>query len=101
MTLVADYGGDVAAAPAAEPPATAPHRRRTTSAGTGTAAISLATGLAIFAAWFVSARFELAAPLFLPSPQEVATQFLAVATDGYANGTLLQHLSASLGRIAA
>jgi taurine transport system permease protein len=101
MTLAADYPGDIAAAPAAEPVATPYRRRRTPSAASGTAAISLATGFGIFAAWFVAARFELASPLFLPSPQEVATQFWAVATDGYANGTLLQHLLASLGRIVA
>ena len=38
------------------------------------------------------AHFGWASPLFLPSPAEVAAQFLAVASDGYAEGTLLPHL---------
>jgi taurine transport system permease protein len=57
--------------------------------------------LALLALWFAASYFQLSSPLFLPSPAEVATQFYAVATDGYANGTLLEHAAASLGRIFA
>jgi taurine transport system permease protein len=50
-------------------------------------------------AWDFVTRFGLASPLFLPSPSEVVEQFVAVAQDGYANGTLAEHALASLGRI--
>lgn len=66
----------------------------------GTSMISLTTLLALVALWFVATRYELASPLFLPSPSEVAGQMLAVATDGYANGTLVDHVLASLARIS-
>ncbi|RWI30418.1 MAG: taurine transporter subunit, partial [Mesorhizobium sp.] len=63
--------------------------------------ISLVTLTGLIALWFLAARFGWASPLFLPSPADVLTQFNAVAADGYANGTLLDHTLASLGRIAA
>ena len=75
--------------------------RRRRSASTSTLAISLVTLVALIALWFLAAHFEWASPLFLPSPAEVLTQFSAVWVDGYANGTLLEHTLASLGRIAA
>lgn len=65
----------------------------------GTFAISSATLLGLIGLWLVATHFRLASPLFLPSPAEVATQFVAVANDGYANGTLLEHILASLGRV--
>jgi taurine transport system permease protein len=98
MTLAADLQSDLATrAPAPR----RPQRRRFGPAAGGTLAISLATGAALLAAWYLAARYQLSSSLFLPSPAEVATQFAAVATDGYANGTLLHHVAASLGRIFA
>lgn len=66
----------------------------------GTAVISSATLLALVALWLVATHYHLASPLFLPSPSEVAVQAVAVANDGYANGTLLEHILSSLGRIS-
>jgi taurine transport system permease protein len=66
---------------------------------TGPLPITLATGVALLVAWDFVTRFGLASPLFLPSPSEVVEQFVAVAQDGYANGTLAEHALASLGRI--
>jgi taurine transport system permease protein len=66
----------------------------------GTFAISAVTLLLLLAAWIAATRYHLTSPLFLPSPTEVATQTLAIASDGYANGTLLDHILASLGRIS-
>lgn len=66
----------------------------------GTFAISAATLLVLLAAWVAATKYHLASPLFLPSPTEVVTQTLAIASDGYANGTLLDHILASLGRIS-
>jgi taurine transport system permease protein len=66
----------------------------------GTFAISSMTLLALVALWLVATHYRLASPLFLPSPSEVATQAAAVANDGYANGTLTEHILASLSRVS-
>jgi taurine transport system permease protein len=66
----------------------------------GTFAISSVTLLVLVALWLLATNYQIASPLFLPSPSEVATQALVVASDGYANGTLLDHILASLGRIS-
>lgn len=68
-------------------------------AGGGTFAISAATLIGLLLAWVLATHFRLASPLFLPSPADVLTQAIAIASDGYANGTLLEHVVASLGRI--
>jgi taurine transport system permease protein len=39
--------------------------------------------------------------VFLPSPQAVAAKFVTVATTGFVDATLLQHLAASLMRVFA
>ncbi|MGD0722393.1 MAG: ABC transporter permease subunit [Roseiarcus sp.] len=65
-----------------------------------TARISIVTIVVLLALWQLASSLRLVAPLFLPSPGEVLTQFVAVAQDGYANATLWQHLSASLLRIS-
>jgi taurine transport system permease protein len=64
-----------------------------------TTAISLWTVLALFLAWTLATKYRLVAPLFLPSPLDVARQFYAVAVDGFSNATLLQHVSISLFRV--
>lgn len=51
--------------------------------------------------WQVASMLELVPPLFLPSPAAVIGKFASVATDGFVEGTLLQHATASLGRVAA
>jgi taurine transport system permease protein len=66
-----------------------------------TVAISIATGAVLVGLWLLAAHFRLVSPLFLPTPGEVATQFLAVAREGYADATLWQHVGASLARIFA
>ena len=71
------------------------------SAGRPTVGIGLAGTALLLGAWALVTRSGLVAPLFLPSPGEVWTQFLAVASDGYANATLAEHLEASLFRILA
>jgi taurine transport system permease protein len=96
MTLAAELPRNALASPRAR------RRRRTIGLATGgTLAISLCTGAALLGLWFIASYFQLASPLFLPSPAEVANQFVAVATDGYAEGTLFEHALASLGRIGA
>lgn len=97
MTLAANSPTSFSSSTARRAPS--PRTRR--SASTSTLGISLATLAGLIALWFLAAHFEWASPLFLPSPPEVLTQFSAVWADGYANGTLLDHTLASLGRIAA
>ncbi len=67
--------------------------------GARTGPISLATAVLLVGLWFLVAHYRLVPPLFLPSPQEVATQLLAIVEDGYAGATLWEHVSASLFRI--
>ena len=100
MTLTADLPHGLST-PARTPPLRRRRRRPLGPATGGTLAISLTTGLGLFALWFIATRYELSSPLFLPSPAEVFTQFIAVARDGYADGTLIEHILASLGRIVA
>ncbi|MER2510238.1 ABC transporter permease subunit [Amaricoccus sp.] len=63
--------------------------------------ISLLTILAILLAWATATELRLVSPVFLPSPLAVATKFVSVARDGYADATLLEHLAASLKRVFA
>ncbi|MER8811324.1 ABC transporter permease subunit [Mesorhizobium australicum] len=97
MTLAANSPSSFQQSTTERRPSARPRR----SASTSTLGISLVTLASLIALWFLAARFGWASPLFLPSPAEVLTQFSAVAADGYANGTLLDHTLASLGRIAA
>jgi len=64
-------------------------------------AISIVTGAALLALWQTASALRLASPLFLPTPTEVVTQFVAIARDGYADATLGEHVAASLLRISS
>ena len=44
--------------------------------------ITLISALGLLLAWALVTKFKLVAPLFLPSPLDVATQFYTVAVDG-------------------
>jgi taurine transport system permease protein len=61
--------------------------------------ITVISALALLLAWGLATRFNLAGALFLPSPLDVATQFYNVATEGFSNATLLQHVGTSLFRV--
>jgi taurine transport system permease protein len=61
---------------------------------------SLATLAVLLAGWWIASHLKLVSPVFLPTPEAVARQFLLVARDGFVDATLLQHLGASLGRVA-
>lgn len=65
----------------------------------GTSLISLVTGFAILLIWWGSTELKLAPHLFLPTPLEVYNQAVSIFTDGYADASLWEHLSASLLRI--
>jgi taurine transport system permease protein len=61
--------------------------------------LSLLTLGLLLLAWWAATAAGLIAPLFLPSPIEVAGKFLSVAANGYVGATLGQHLAASLARV--
>jgi len=70
--------------------------------GQGTSAlISVATVLALLAAWWLITAFGYIKPLFLPSPGAVVAQFVDVAMDGFGGSTLFEHTLWSLYRVFA
>lgn len=96
MTITTDVPLELAPTIGQRPP----RRRAKPAAGEeGTVLIGLVTLAILIGLWFAASYFQWTSPLFLPSPAEVVTQFRAVATDGYAESTLLGHLDASVWRI--
>jgi taurine transport system permease protein len=63
--------------------------------------ISVASSALLLLAWFALAWTELANPLFLPGPVQVAAKLYEIAVEGYQGATLAEHLATSLGRILA
>jgi len=61
--------------------------------------ITLISALGLLLAWTLATKLKLVAPLFLPSPFDVLSQFYTVAVDGFSNATLLQHVGTSLFRV--
>ncbi len=69
------------------------------TSGSRTLAISVLTALLIIFAWWGAAKLAVVPRLFLPTPQDVLTQFNIVLHDGYAGASLAEHITASLFRI--
>lgn len=65
----------------------------------GSGIITLFTLGTLLLVWWLVTRAGWIEPLFLPSPQAVASKFWLVATSGFMDATLQQHLGASLQRI--
>jgi taurine transport system permease protein len=61
--------------------------------------ISVVTGAILIGLWWGASELHLASHLFLPTPTEVINAAISVFKDGYANASLWEHVSASLGRI--
>ena len=61
--------------------------------------ISLATGVAIVAVWWVVSEARLVPHLFLPTPGEVYDAAISFYQDGYANASMAEHVGASLARV--
>ncbi len=68
-------------------------------AALSTRLISVLTLVALLALWWAVTAFGLIEPLFLPPPSAVLQKGWLLATTGYMESTLWQHLGASLGRI--
>ncbi len=64
-----------------------------------TRAISTLTLAGVLLLWWAVTATELIEPLFLPSPGAVLDKAWLLATQGYMDATLWQHLGASVGRI--
>lgn len=63
--------------------------------------ISAATILGLIALWWAASASSAVPALFLPSPETVVTRLGRIATEGFVDATLAQHLGASLGRVFA
>ncbi|MFV0262761.1 MAG: taurine ABC transporter permease TauC [Kluyvera sp.] len=62
--------------------------------------LSLTTLAVLLVIWWAVAALALISPLFLPSPGQVLSKLLTIASpQGFMDATLWQHLAASLGRI--
>ena len=64
-------------------------------------AISLATIAGLIALWWAASASGLVGKLFLPSPAVVIERLGRIATEGFVDATLAQHLGASLARVFA
>ena len=75
-------------------------RMRNFGIGEGsTVAISIASGIALLAAWWAVSHIGQVPRLFLPAPSEVLATAHRMVVEGYANASLWEHVSASLSRI--
>ncbi|NVD42786.1 ABC transporter permease subunit [Ensifer sp. HO-A22] len=61
--------------------------------------ISAATVVAVVGLWGLVSFYALVPPLFLPSPLAVLRALRGLATTGFVDATLVQHVAASLSRI--
>lgn len=97
MTDIAETASVVAIPKAQEPRIV--EMTRFGASGSRTLAISILTGLLIITAWWTAAKLAVVPRLFLPTPQDVLTQFRLIFNDGYAGASIGEHISASLFRI--
>jgi taurine transport system permease protein len=63
--------------------------------------ISVATIATLVALWWAASASGAVPALFLPSPQSVVARLGRIATEGFVDATLAQHLAASLFRVFA
>ncbi|MEX5560041.1 taurine ABC transporter permease TauC [Pseudomonas rhodesiae] len=77
----------------------APHRVIPLRRGLSTRWISVLTLFVLLAAWWAVTASGMIEPLFLPPPSAVLQKGWLLATSGYMDSTLWQHLAASLRRI--
>ncbi|MFC0576207.1 ABC transporter permease subunit [Paraburkholderia solisilvae] len=89
--------GDVATAVAA--PAKGSRHQRLPRIDTAHAA-TLITVFALFAGWWLASHLQWVPPVLLPPPETVISKLGQLATEGFDDATLGQHLFASLSRIA-
>ena len=62
-------------------------------------AISLLTTFVLIFVWYLATQLAWVKPLFLPSPVAVVERFWEVATEGFANATLIEHTGWSMMRV--
>ncbi|MCL6706259.1 ABC transporter permease subunit [Pseudomonas sp. R2.Fl] len=65
------------------------------------AVYSALTVIALLGLWSLAAKFGAVSPVFLPAPWTVAASLWSLVTVGFVDSTLLEHVSASLGRVLA
>jgi taurine transport system permease protein len=100
ISITSAYVGASSLPASQEPPAPKLVKMHSFGIGEGsTVTISIATGAAILLLWWLVARSGTVPHLFLPTPAEVLATATSIFQEGYANGTLWEHVSASLTRI--
>jgi len=62
-------------------------------------ALTMGTIIIIFALWTITTKANMVNPMLVPSPDSVWEAFLDILKSGYKDYTLLQHLTASIGRL--
>ncbi len=70
------------------------------AAATGGLFWSIFSVMFIFAMWFIAAHYEWTNPIFFPSPAVTWDNAWRVMTEGYRNISLLEHIGASIYRLA-
>lgn len=80
-------------------PGALPARNRGVTRSVNVGAYRVVTVVVLLAAWWVASHLALVPELFLPTPEAVFAQAVAVWREGFADATLLQHIGASLGRV--
>lgn len=76
-----------------------PQRKRPGRIGIRAGIISGLTVSALLGLWWAAAAIGVVSPVFLPPPDAVFRQAVAVARDGYVDSTLAEHALASLARV--
>ncbi|TEW54730.1 ABC transporter permease subunit [Psychromonas sp. RZ22] len=61
--------------------------------------ISIVSAFLFIAIWAIATEGGFIKPIFLPSPFDVVERLIDITVDGFAGGTLFEHLNASLIRI--
>ena len=80
-------------------PVAVPHAPRPIKRSLSTRGISVLTLITLITLWWAVTAAGLIEPLFLPPPSAVLEKGWLLATKGYMDSTLWQHLGASLSRI--
>jgi taurine transport system permease protein len=100
ISITSAYVGASSLPASQDPPAPKLVKMHSFGIGEGsTVTISIATGVAILLLWWLVAQSGTVPHLFLPTPAEVLATATSIFQEGYANGTLWEHVSASLTRI--
>lgn len=98
MTIATDIMTETTLVDAPRETAEAPAARRARIPVTVYSALTVVVLLGL---WGLAAEYGAVSPVFLPAPWTIAASLWSIATVGFVDSTLLQHVGASLGRVLA